>query len=88
MVVQRYNELKKRIDPKKGQLPSEIADSLDTALVSIFNLVRYSRNDVGHPTGRTIRKDEAFANLHVFPHYCKYMYELINHLQANPNSLV
>ncbi len=87
MVTQRYDELKRRIDPKKSQLPRELADNLDTSLVSIFNLVRHSRNDAGHPTGRAIRRDEAYANLYVFPHYCKYMHQLINHLQANPNSL-
>lgn len=87
MVVKRYDELRKRIDPKKGQFPPQLAENLDTYLVSIFNLVRYTRNDGGHPTGRAFRRDEAYANLYVFAQYCKYIYQLIGFLRQNQGSL-
>ena len=86
-ITTRYNELKKRLDSKKSQLPASLTESLDTCLVSIFNLVRHHRNDTGHPTGRKMTRDEAYANLYVFPHFCNEMYQLIEHLKANPQSL-
>jgi len=87
MLVRRYDELKKRLDSKMSQLPPELRDNVDTYLVSIFTIVRYSRNDSGHPTGKAIRRDESYANLYVFGRYCEYMYQLIGYLQDHPKSL-
>jgi hypothetical protein len=86
-VAVRYDELRVRLEPKKSQLPTPLQDSLDTCLVSIFNLIRQHRNDSGHPTGRQMTRDEAYANLYVFPHYHAQMYKLVEHLRANPGSL-
>jgi len=87
MLLRRYDELKKRFDSKMSQLPLELRENLDTSLVSIFNIVRYARNDSGHPTGNATSRDEAYANLYVFGRYCVYMCQLISHLQNHPNSL-
>ena len=86
-IVYRYGELKKRLDPKIPQLPADLRADVDTYLTSIFNLIRYSRNDLGHPSPKTFDREEAYAHLYVFGRYCTYMYRLINHLANNPNSL-
>ena len=86
-VTVRYDEFKKRLDPKKGQLPLPMRDNLDTALTSIFNLIRQHRNDSGHPTGRVISRNEAYALLNVFPHYYGEMATLTGYLGERPNSL-
>ncbi len=59
----RYDELKKRLDPKKPQLPKPIRHSWETTLASIFNLTQQQRNDASHPTGRAITRDEAYGLL-------------------------
>ncbi len=84
---QRYEELRKRIDPKRSQLPLDMGDNLVTYLGGVFTIIRLFRNDSGHPTGRTIQRDEAYANLYVFARYCKYMSQLVEHLRANPGTL-
>lgn len=86
-VTGRYDALKKRLDPKKNQLPQPLRDNLDTSLVSIFNLIRQTRNDSGHPTGRAMTREETYALLNIFPHYYKYVSDLISYLQQHPNSL-
>lgn len=86
-VTTRYNELKKSLEPKKGQLPKDLRDNLDTVLTSIFNLIKQHRNDTGHPTGRSMPRDEAYALLSVFPHYHRQMFELTDHLQKSPGTL-
>jgi hypothetical protein len=87
MLVVRYGELKKRLEPKKDQLPQAMRDNLDTTLTSIFNIIRQLRNDAGHPTGRQMTRDEAYALLYLFPYYHAQMSALIEHLEANPDSL-
>lgn len=86
-ITSRYRELRKRLDPKKGQLPQPLCENLDTCLVSILNIIRQQRNDAGHPTGRVVTRDEAYALLHVFPHYHNQMSELTLHLKEHTKSL-
>ncbi|MBM3944020.1 MAG: hypothetical protein FJ317_00820 [SAR202 cluster bacterium] len=83
----RYFELKKRIEPKKSQLLPNLGQALDTYLGGVFEIIRQDRNEAGHPTGRQMSRDEAYAYLLLFPHYCEQMCSLITHLSNNPASL-
>ena len=83
-VIKRvYEEIWKRLDPNLELLPENLRASVGTELAGIFELIRKTRNDAGHPTGRSIRKEEAFALLQLFPAYAKTVYALIEWLQTN-----
>jgi hypothetical protein len=45
--------------------------------------LRTNRNDAGHPTGKSIGREEAYASLTVFPTYLKKVYELVGWLKSN-----
>jgi hypothetical protein len=86
-VKQAGRSVKRRFDVLRKELlalslPSELADALDIQLSGIFTLIRYSRNDAGHPTGRSIDRDVAYGNLLLYPQYCKRVYGLIQHLSS------
>ena len=66
------------ITSSASKLPPAVADSLDLALRSIFDAIRITRNESGHPTGTRIHRDVAHANLQVFPFYCGRVYRLID----------
>lgn len=88
-VRQAGRSVKRRFDALRDELlvlhlPGDLADALDIQLSGIFTLLRYSRNDAGHPTGRLADRDEAHANLLLFPGYCKRVYDLIAHFQSTP----
>lgn len=40
-----------------------VKEKLSSLLPAIFNLIRITRNETGHPTGREISRDEAEANI-------------------------
>jgi len=63
-------------------LPVGLGDALDIQLSGIFTLIRYTRNDAGHPTGRTIGRDLAHGNLLLFSQYCHRVYGLIEYFQT------
>jgi hypothetical protein len=65
----------------KGRLPGDLKDDLDVALSALFTLFRNNRNDAGHPTGKDIDRELAYANLVVFPTYVKKIYDLIGWLK-------
>jgi hypothetical protein len=79
-----YEEIEKKLDPIREQLPTELQDSLGTELTGIFQLVRRTRNDAGHPTGVRIEREEAYALLQLFPTYASSVYELVSWLKTNP----
>jgi hypothetical protein len=88
-VKQAGRSVKRRFDALRSELvalalPTELQDALDIQLSGIFTLIRYSRNDAGHPTGRAVDPDTAHANLLMFPQYCKRVYDLLNHFQTTP----
>lgn len=83
MVKRMYEEISKRIDPIHEQLPAQLQESIGTELEGIFHEVRRTRNDAGHPTGRVVERDEAYALLKLFPVYAKSAYTLIDWLSVN-----
>lgn len=78
----QFTELQKELASIK--LPKAITDNLDVQLNGIFSLIRTYRNDVGHPSGRTIPRETAHANLLLFPTYVKTAYGLMAHFKSNP----
>ena len=78
-----YEAIAAKIDPVREQLPALLQDSIGTELDGIFNEIRRTRNDAGHPTGRVIEREEAYALLQLFPVYAKSAYALLAWLKVN-----
>ena len=75
----RFDALRKKLSAPT--VPKGLMDALDIQLSGILTVIRYSRNDAGHPTGLKVDRDTAHANLLLFPQYCKRVYDLIDHFQ-------
>jgi hypothetical protein len=85
MIKRQFEDLRKAIDGElRARLPNDLEDGLDVELNAIFDFIRNQRNDAGHPTGKPIERERAYANLVVFPTYAKKVYALIHWLAANP----
>jgi hypothetical protein len=69
-----WTEFRKRIEPVRGDLPEGLADQL--TLDAIADLIRLTRNEVGHPTGRRIDEDTARVHLTISPLYLRKMHQL------------
>ena len=80
-VKQRFDTVREKL--LEVNLPAELRDAIDIHLSGIFTLVRYSRNDAGHPTGRTVDRETVNANLQLFPGYCERVYGLLRHLAGD-----
>jgi hypothetical protein len=81
---EKFDEVKKAILKIRSNLPKEINETLESGLDGVFNLIRITRNDAGHPTGKTVRREQVFVNLQLFVPYCRCVYSLINYLKNNP----
>ena len=61
-------------------LPKESKEALEPLFAGLSNLVRYIRDDAGHPVVRAVDRSAAHAHLLLFPQYCRQVYTLIDHL--------
>ncbi|MFZ0663663.1 MAG: DUF4145 domain-containing protein [Acidobacteriaceae bacterium] len=79
-----YKEIWSRLEPRHQDLANHMKkDDIKVELAGIFDLIRKTRNDAGHPTGREISRDEADSILHLFPIYCKTAYATFEWLKSN-----
>lgn len=68
----------------KRSLPRELSENVELQLDAVFNLIRITRNDAGHPTGTKTDRGLAYSNLRIFVPYLKKIYDLIDHFSKNP----
>jgi len=87
MIKRQFDELRKMLESElRARLPKNLDDGLEVELNAIFDFIRNQRNDAGHPTGKAIERERAYANLVVFPVYAKKVYALIGWVNENPKA--
>jgi len=65
-------------------LPKQITDNVDSLLRGVFDLIRNSRNDAGHPaSGISVSRDTNYSHLRLFVPYCKRIYDLMDWFATN-----
>ena len=84
--ISKFVEFRRRIEPLKDRLPEEFSDNMALTLDSVLDLLRVTRNEAGHPTGRRIDADVAYINLQMFGRYLKKLYGLRAFFSANRQS--
>jgi hypothetical protein len=85
VIKQVFDEMWKRLDPVHDQLAADLnKEDLRAELSGTFDLIRKTRNDAGHPTGRQISREEAHNLLLLFPQYYRVVYDTINWLKSHP----
>ncbi len=83
-IFRKYELFDKQFSAVKKSIPKALAENLDTMLRGVFDLIRNSRNDAGHPaSGTLVDRDVVNAHLRLFIPYCKRIYGLIDWFEAN-----
>lgn len=82
--VCKFTEFQKRLLPAKGHMPSNLQQNLDLNINSVLELLRLARNDVGHPTGVTVTRQDALQYLIVFPGLARRLYDIKGFCDSAP----
>jgi hypothetical protein len=64
--VYKLQEFEKQLAAAKGSIPRELSENLELNITTILQLIRLTRNDAGHPTGRRIDREDCHQNLVVY----------------------
>lgn len=78
-LAKQFEEMRKQLI--QMDLPDGLTDTL--TLDAVADLLRISRNDVGHPTGATVDEDTAYTHLQMAARYLQKMTTLQAHLEAS-----
>lgn len=82
IISRKWEALWKRLESISASLPDSLGEDLGTILERVFDIIRTTRNDAGHPTGKTIERETVHANLLLFPIFSKRVYGLIRHFSS------
>jgi hypothetical protein len=75
-ILPQINKFKNVLDQHLSDVPAELKEDLDTHFAGILAVVRTSRNEAGHPTGKLVTREQTYVLLQLFVSYCKKMYDL------------
>ena len=78
-IARKFDELTASIKSHKPDISDELLSDYDLTVNSIFTIIRKNRNDAGHPTGKTISREELRLMAYVFIEHCKKVYALIEY---------
>lgn len=82
IISQKWKALWQRLEPLATSLPNHLGEDIGTIVDRIFDIIRTTRNDAGHPTGKPIERETVHANLLLFPIFSKRVYGLIRYFLA------
>lgn len=77
-----YTAIWKRLEPVREQMPDGLSEAIGVELTAIFEMVRRTRNEAGHPTGKNIERHEAEALLLLFPTHIKTVCAVVEWLKT------
>jgi hypothetical protein len=84
-IFRKYEVFDQRFSGLKQLMPRELTDNLDSQMRGVFDLIRSSRNDAGHPAiGGSVGRDAVYSHLRLFTPYCKRIHDLIAWFVSNP----
>lgn len=84
-IYRKFKALDVRLAVVRPQMPRDLTESLDSVLDGVFDSIRSSRNDAGHPaSGGHVSRDIVFSQLRLFLTYCERIYGLVAWFAANP----
>jgi len=81
--VNKFKEFRKRLESRKTQLPPEIADKISITFDSLLDQYRLVRNDTGHPSGKTITREDQYIFLQMFGRYLQTVYKMKSFFQES-----
>ena len=82
----KFEEFRKKLESKRGSMPKELTRLIDLTMHSVGDLARVHRNNVGHPTGEGVDRNDCSTLLTVFVPYAKKLYAIKAHLEKSATS--
>ena len=74
--VYKLQQFEKRLTAAKGSIPPDLSENIELNITTILQLIRLTRNDAGHPTGRRVDQEDCYQNLVVYANAHRKLHRL------------
>jgi len=74
--VYKLEQFEKRLTAARGSIPPDLSENLELNITTVLQLIRLTRNDAGHPTGRRIDQADCYQNLVVYANAHRKLHRL------------
>jgi hypothetical protein len=83
-IFRKFEQFERKFALVKTRMPRTLTDNVDSQLRGVFDLIRNSRNDAGHPAIQaSVTRDAVYSHLRLFTPYCERIYGLIDWFADN-----
>ena len=83
-IFRKYELFERQLTVVRPRMPRSLTENVDSLLRGVFDLIRSSRNDAGHPaSGTPTDRDLVYSHLRLFTPYCKRIDDLIGWFSTN-----
>ncbi len=83
-IFRKFEQFERRFSGLQQKMPRALTDNVDSQLRGVFDLIRSSRNDAGHPAiSGSVSRDAVYSHLRLFTPYCKRINDLITWFTNN-----
>jgi hypothetical protein len=84
--VYKLQQFETRLIAARGFLPPDLSENIELNVTTILQLIRLTRNDAGHPTGRRIDQEECYQNLVVYANAHRKLHRLKDYFDQPSNA--
>ena len=82
--VKKFEAFRRRVEPRKADLPNDLADGMNLTFNSVIELLRIGRNDSGHPTGKPMSREDQYIALQMAGRYLQRLYQFRAFFMGKP----
>jgi len=83
-IFRKYELFERQLNIVRPRMSRPVSENVDSLLRGVFDLIRSSRNDAGHPaSGMPVDREIVYSHLRLFTPYCKLIYDLIGWFATN-----
>jgi len=84
--VYKLQEFEKRLTAAKGAIPSNLSENIELNITAILQIIRLTRNDAGHPTGKRVAPEDCYQNLVIYANAHRKLHQLKDYFDEQVES--
>ncbi len=77
-LFRKISQFRRILEQQVSVLPPDILEDLGTRFLGIQSIIRESRNESGHPTGKIPNREQTFVLMQLFIPFAKKLYQLMD----------
>jgi hypothetical protein len=84
--VYKLQEFEKRLTAAKGSIPPNLSENIELNITAILQIIRLTRNDAGHPTGKRVDREDCYQNLVIYANAHRKLHQLKDYFDEQVKS--